>query len=134
MAANKGVLDIISIGTSLLCLIHCLLLPVFLTSLPFLGIEILENKWLELLTITVTIIIGGLAIYRGYKKFHRNKIVVFLFLTGGALLLLANMTLNRYFEFGVKLSGAFFVVLAHIKNLKTCSTCGLNKCGENNSL
>jgi MerC mercury resistance protein len=40
--------DAIGIGASLACAIHCALLPLFFSSLPLMGINILHNTQFEL--------------------------------------------------------------------------------------
>jgi len=40
-------LDKVGIGASLLCAIHCALLPVLFTTLPLMGVELLKSKHVE---------------------------------------------------------------------------------------
>jgi hypothetical protein len=39
--------DALGIATSLACAIHCALLPLFLSSLPLFGVNIIENTFLN---------------------------------------------------------------------------------------
>jgi hypothetical protein len=65
-------LDKLGIGASLLCAIHCALLPVLFTTLPLMGIELLENEQVELGFILFSLVVGCFALYNGYKKHHRK--------------------------------------------------------------
>jgi uncharacterized membrane protein YqjE len=122
----KGAADIVSAGLSLLCVIHCLLLPLFLTSVSLLGIELLENKPLEIIIILLSAIAGGYAVKRGYLPFHRNKSVLVLFLIG-----LASMIGGNFFpeeaEALLKGTGALLIIVSHIQNWKLSKTIHSNK-------
>jgi len=51
--------DALGISASLACAIHCALLPLFLTSLPLFGINIIHNYWFEASMILLAMAIGG---------------------------------------------------------------------------
>ena len=67
-------LDKVGIGASLLCAIHCALLPVLFTTLPLMGVELLENEQVELGFILFSLVVGCFALYNGYKKHHHKKL------------------------------------------------------------
>jgi hypothetical protein len=121
----SGRADAISMGLSIVCLMHCIFLPLFLTSLPFLGIEILENMYLELATILLSLIVGGYAIRNGYLKFHRNLFIVLVFVAGISLMMLSNFLFSSA-EIWLKLSGGFIICVAHIQNFTNSKKCTLN--------
>src|SRR6266480_1800573 len=64
--------DAMGIGTSLACAIHCALLPLFLTSLPVLGIELIDNMTFEYTMIFIALGIGSIALLHGFKRHHHN--------------------------------------------------------------
>lgn len=121
--AYRSVWDKISIGASLACTIHCVLLPIAFGTLPLLGIELLENIVLELITIAISALLGGWAIYRGYYHFHRSKLVIILFITGIAAMAAGNFTDTAAIEITFKLTGAIALITAHLYNRKKCSYC-----------
>ncbi|MEY3186772.1 MAG: hypothetical protein RL675_596, partial [Bacteroidota bacterium] len=43
--------DALGIAASVACAIHCALLPLVLSSLPVLGVNIINNIWFEMLMI-----------------------------------------------------------------------------------
>ena len=75
-------LDTLGISASLACAIHCAVLPLFFTSLPLFGFEILHNKIFEYSMIAFAGIIGSYALYHGWKKHHHKILPLLIFLTG----------------------------------------------------
>jgi hypothetical protein len=110
--------DIISIGASVLCAVHCVLLPMLVSTLPLFGIEILENIWLEISTIMLSALAGGWAIWNGYKKFHRSSKWVWWFCMGFMSMLAGNFLQVEWQEMLMKSAGAIGIVIAHIGNLR----------------
>jgi len=120
-------LDKVGIGASLLCAIHCALLPVLFTTLPLMGVELLENEQVELGFILFSLVVGCFALYNGYKKHHHKKLPLLLFITGISLLFFANFFLEGGTETIVKMAGAAVIVCAHIINWRCCRQCELCK-------
>ena len=50
--------DALGITASLACAIHCALLPLLFTSLPILGINIIENPLIEITMVLLAFVIG----------------------------------------------------------------------------
>ena len=120
-----GVSDKISIGVSLACAVHCVLLPLVFTTLPFLGIELMKNVFIESATISISLLIGGWAIANGYRKHHRNKIIPVLFAFGIAFLATGNLVHYKILEISLMFSGAALLITAHILNWRKCQHCTL---------
>jgi hypothetical protein len=108
--------DIISMGAAILCLIHCIALPLFFSTLPLFGFEILENIWLETVTILISLFIGGTAIWKGFKNYHHRLMVPLLFLLGMLLMIIGNLLGSELIEMLTKLVGAGFMIAAHSMN------------------
>lgn len=124
---SKINLDKVGIGASLLCAIHCALLPLFFTTLPLMSIEILENEQVELGFILFSLIVGCFALYNGYKRHHLKTLPLFVFVAGIALLLFANFLLEDSRETIVKITGAATIIIAHILNWHFCKQCTICK-------
>ena len=111
--------DGLGIATSLACAIHCLVLPLLLTSLPLFGINIIHNVFFEWGMILLAFVVGVYALVHGYKTHHKNMVPVFLF-TAGFLLLITK-------QFFVPIEGYFVVpaviliVSAHYLNYRLCT-------------
>lgn len=114
----RSVGDIISISASVLCTVHCILLPLFLTTLPLFDIELLENLWLEIATVAVSAIAGGWAIWRGYRHFHHQLQWVAWFGIGFLLMVSGNFVPAEWMEMTLKAIGALFITIGHVGNLK----------------
>lgn len=115
-------LDKIGVGASLLCAVHCALLPVVFTTLPLLGVELLENEKVESGFILFSAVVGCVALYSGCKK-HRKKLPLVLFITGISLLVFAHYFLEGGMEVSIKMTGATTIISAHIINWRNCREC-----------
>jgi hypothetical protein len=113
----KGRLDAISVGLSFVCLLHCVLLPAVVAALPVFGIEMLGNLYIELLLLLLALPIGGMAILKSYRQFHRKAALPWLFVTGAVVMISANF-FGGAVEPVLKISGAAFITAAHVVNWK----------------
>ena len=101
-------------------------MPILFTTLPLLGIEVIENKYIEIATILIAIIVGGYAIMKGYFIYHHNKNIVIIFIVGLVVVVVANYVNSETVEAVLKIVGAVCIIIAHIKNKKAskhCITC-----------
>jgi hypothetical protein len=110
-------LDKLSAGVSLLCLVHCVVLPVFLSTFTLAGIELVENMTLEVLMLLAGIIAGSLAIWKGMRK-HGMWQVLILFVTGMFFMIIGNLPNLHHAEAALKIFGAVLVINAHIINYR----------------
>ncbi len=110
--------DAIGIGASLACAIHCALLPLFFSSLPLLGINILHNTRFELGMILVSFAIGAYSLYHGYKK-HHHSYKPMIFFTVGIAIMLSRMVF-RSIEIWLLFPAAFLIIFAHVNNHMRC--------------
>lgn len=117
-ASYRGRLDLLSMGASLLCAIHCVALPVFFSTLPLMGIELMENIWLELLTIAISMLAGGWAIWRAYRHHHGIVWMPVSFVAGVLLMVAGNFVQVEWVEMLTKALGAVVLVAVHIINWK----------------
>ena len=112
--------DWVGISASVLCTIHCVLLPLLVTTLPVFGIEVLENFWLEIALLALTAIIGGWAIYRGFKNYNASAKWLWWFGFGMLALTLGNFVENELLEYGLKITATIAIVRAHYGNIIHC--------------
>jgi hypothetical protein len=110
--------DAIGISASLACAIHCALLPLFFSSLPLLGINILHNFKFEFGMILVSFAIGAYSLYHGYKKHHHSYKPILLFSIGIAIMF--SRMLFRAIELYLLFPAAIFIIYAHINNHMRC--------------
>jgi MerC mercury resistance protein len=110
--------DAVGIGASLACAIHCALLPLFFSTLPLLGINILHNFQFEFGMIMLSFGIGAYSLYHGYKKHHHSFKPIILFSIGIALMF--SRMAFRQIELYLLFPAAFFIIFAHINNHLRC--------------
>ncbi len=79
--------DALGITTSIACAIHCALLPLFLTSLPLFGINIIHNQAFEYGMIALAFVVGIFALRHGYAKHHHRLLPIYIFSIGFCFLL-----------------------------------------------
>lgn len=111
--------DALGIAASVACAIHCALLPLFLTSLPLLGVNIIHNKAFETIMIVVALAIGINALYHGYKKHHQNIWPLLLFACGMLFLIAKQVWHNA--ELILLIPAVTFIVTAHFLNFRSGS-------------
>ena len=110
--------DALGITTSLACAIHCALLPLFLTSLPVFGIEIIENQTLEMVMIGIAFFIGMYSLYHGWKKHHHSLTPIIIFSVGFFFLILKVLFIE--YEKWLLIPAVIGIIAAHIINYKSC--------------
>lgn len=110
--------DVLGIGTSLACAIHCALLPLFLTTLPILGYDIIENEFFEYVMIALALIIGSISLWHGYRKHHHSLRPLGIFVAG-ILLLFAKQIWHSYQMWILPLA-VLLIIAAHLMNFRFC--------------
>ena len=124
MMKIKERIDKIGMGLSLVCLIHCLLLPVLLATIPFIAfLSFMKLPLTETIMIVFAITNALFAITSNFHK-HKNYIVPGFFLAG-IILLLMNFLAHKFVQTNeyVITIGAGLIGVGHIINHKLCSTC-----------
>ena len=124
---SKWNLDAVGIGASLACAGHCALLPLLITAMPLLGLEVLENDRLEFLLLGVSFIIGYAALFRGYRRYHRHFWPLLWFTLGFGGLLAGHFLVPEGLEAAVIATGALLIIVAHMLNLQGCRRCRVVK-------
>lgn len=110
--------DFLGIATSVLCAIHCALLPVVLSSLPVFGINIIHNSFFEWGMIAVAFLVGSYSLFHGYIKHHHNSFPVLVFSIGVLFLILKQIFSQQEYLFLA--FAVLFIISAHIINFKYC--------------
>jgi uncharacterized membrane protein len=110
--------DALGIAASVACAIHCAILPLLLTSLPFFGINIINNTNFEFFMIFLALIIGLYSLLHGYKKHHHKILPVTLFSMGISLLFLKQFFHTYFLIFLIP--AVILIVSAHWLNYRAC--------------
>ncbi|MEC9276580.1 MerC domain-containing protein [Alteromonas macleodii] len=123
--------DRLAMLLSSLCVIHCLLTPILLISIPALaGVSILNDETFHQILLFFVLPIGVFALSLGYLH-HKNKWVVFAGVFGLTLLSspllvewvgLGHEVLGEYGEVTITVIASFIIVGAHLINYRLRST------------
>lgn len=109
-------LDILGLSTSLLCAIHCAVLPLLL-SLGYMGqsLQWLDHPLFELCVALLTSVFVYASLVRGYFKGNVRRHTLFIALFG-LLLVIIHHFLGRWTTLAV-VSGGLLIALAHFQNI-----------------
>jgi len=116
--------DSAAIGLSVLCTLHCLMLPLLLTWLPSIIAVNVADESFHLLLLVLVIPLSIYALFMGCKQHKRYRVMLFGVL-GISLLVLALLVHDYVGETGEKwltVLGSLFIVAGHIFNFKLCKT------------
>ncbi|WP_447641438.1 MULTISPECIES: MerC domain-containing protein [Chitinophagaceae] len=107
--------DKIGVTTSLVCAIHCLALPLLLTSLPILGIDVVDNIGVEIAMIVLAFLVGIVALAKGRKE-YRSYLPIGFFVVGIGCLVLKEV-FHEWHNL-ILIPAVVFILLAHYTNYK----------------
>ena len=110
--------DALGISASVICAIHCALLPLLLTSLPLFGVNIIHHLGFELGMIALALFIGSYSMYHGYTKHHHRLLPWALFLVGGVFLVLKQ--LFPVYQLLLLIPAVALIVYSHLLNVRSC--------------
>ncbi len=112
--------DAVGIAGSLVCLAHCLLLPMVLAALPLLAL--FEEEWLHRGLAVALLVPVALVLVPGW--YRHGRWLPGLFMTVGLVAInTAVFTASERWETGLTLAGALSLILAHGLNLYFCRRC-----------
>lgn len=117
--------DAMGIATSVACAIHCAVLPIILSSLPILGINIIHNIFFEWGMIGLAFMVGAYSLFHSYFKHHRSTAPILIFATGFIFLVLKQFT--PQFEYLFLSIAVVLIITAHFYNYRLCH---LSKCSS----
>mgnify|MGYP000424204414 CR=1 FL=1 len=110
--------DALGISASLACAIHCAIMPLFFTSLPLFGVNIIHNLWFEASMIGLSIAIGTYSLWHGFRRHHHSFQPLFLFYIGSALLITKQFFLQ--YEVWLLIPAVVLILIAHVRNYRAC--------------
>ena len=111
--------DAMGIGTSILCAIHCTLLPVLMSTLPVFGINIIHNLVFEWGMIVLAFVVGSYSLFHGYIKHHRSLQPVLIFSFGFIFLVLKQFFVQ--YEIPFLIIAVLLIISAHFYNYRLCN-------------
>lgn len=134
MGAKKSlrtVSDFIGVGLSLLCLVHCLALPMLISLAPAI-LRGLPGDDVTHRSLAVLIGFVGFLAFRSGCKIHRRRWVLAAFVTGLLIVstaaVLGDAVLTGYGEAAITVCGGLLLVSAHLVNRSFCRSCMARGC------
>ena len=121
-----ALLDRSAILLSMICVVHCLALPVAIVMLPALSAYWFADEYFHLFLLYLVLPTSVIALGLGCRRHRVFKMMVW----GGAglmcltaAILLGHDWLGEFGEKGLTLLGGGLVVAAHIHNFRNCRQC-----------
>ncbi len=108
--------DLMGILTSVLCTLHCVALPLAISSFSFWGTALLHNIWLEVGLIALAFLFGLMSFYKDSPVAAKRKRPLLLFCTGFGLLL-ANQW-NEDYTLLLMPPASMAIIAAHVINYR----------------
>ena len=108
-------LDRTGITASIACAIHCAALPLIATLLPLWGLEFLANPFVEFLMLSLSVVIGFIALFSSYRT-HHQKLPIILLLLGFTTIAFGHYIENT--EAILIPLGGLLIAAAHLFNIK----------------
>ena len=122
-AVLRPTADRAAIGLSLLCAVHCLLLPIAVALSPTVAALGIDDESFHQWMIVGVLPISVFALYLGCVK-HRNYRILSIGVAGllvlGLTILLGHETLGETDEKAMTLLGALLIAISHWRNYRAC--------------
>lgn len=119
------VLDKAGTAASLLCALHCALMPLAITLLPLVGLQFLASGWVEWTLIGISAVLGTSSLCLGFKE-HRSRRALAILGAGLSLVVLGRIIEEHHLgPLGVPtlVLGGITIAGAHLLNRKLCLDC-----------
>lgn len=110
-------MDILGMGTSVICAIHCMAIPFLITFAASTGLEFLQHSLFEsvIFVLAAIFILGSLL--PGFLKHHKNAWPLLLGIAGFGFVF-ANHEWMQHQAYWLSFLGAIMITFAHYKNLR----------------
>jgi hypothetical protein len=114
---NNNKLDKIGICVSVLCAVHCALLPLVVTLLPLIGFRFLANEYFEMAIIATSLYIGYTSLRGSYRK-HDNIRPLLIITQGFIIIFIGKILIAQRYEWLLLTTGGLLIATAHFYNSK----------------
>jgi hypothetical protein len=116
-AMREWRLDGLAISASMLCLIHCLVLPVAIAFLPALVAWADGGELFHIIMLAIAVPLSGGTLIAGWRR-HGAVAPVAIGAVGLALLMAGLGYEGRALGTGLTVAGGLFLALAHVRNVQ----------------
>lgn len=119
-------LDLVGFYASLLCAIHCTVVPLLLTISTWSGLQLLSDPSIEIMLLCLSTLLALASILPSYTRVHRKLNAMVLVTIGFILIGLGRLEVEKVWEMFSTSVGAAFVASAHIINWRLCRNSRVN--------
>lgn len=116
-------LDNVGMTASILCAIHCAVVPLLITSLPLLGLGFLANPVIEWSMIIFALCIGIYAIGLSYFRTHHKRLPMLLLILGFLIIIAGHLFITSWHEAIIVPIGGLLIATAHFFNYRYSGMC-----------
>ena len=120
-ASNR--IDGIGFGASMLCAVHCAVLPIAASLLPAIGGSVLATPLVELGMIALGFVLATMSLTAGYRRHHHRPWALLTAAAGFAAITAGHTLVPESLEPWFTATGAFSVAMAHVINARLCRRC-----------
>jgi hypothetical protein len=121
MKKTAGLIDRMAVSGSMLCLFHCLALPLLLTMAPFVAVTFLADEQFHWVMLALVLPLSLTALFVGCRR-HNDKAVLGLIVAGLLSLIVAALLghelMGEAGEKGLTAIGSVVLALGHLRNLR----------------
>ena len=116
-------LDSAGMTASILCAIHCAIVPLLITVLPLAGLGFLANPFIEWSMIIFTLCIGIYAIGLSYLRAHHKLLPSILLIIGFLIIIAGHLFVKGWREAIIVPAGGLLIATAHFFNYRYSANC-----------
>jgi hypothetical protein len=116
-------LDNVGMTASVLCAIHCAVVPLLITTLPLIGLGFLANPWFEWGMITFALLVGFYAIGSSYFRVHHKMLPMGLMVAGFLIIIGGHLFIKTWQEAIIVPMGGLLIATAHFFNFRYAGAC-----------
>jgi len=109
-------LDALGVTASLLCAVHCLVMPLVLAVSPIVSEHAEGHESFEGIIIACTLILGTWSLIHGWRKHHGKWFLLPLFASGFAGLLASHYWINDGWSVPVLILSITVIIYVHVHN------------------
>ncbi len=110
--------DFLGITTSLLCAVHCAILPILATLSVFSTGIFVDDHFFETFMILMAIVIASISLINGYIKVHKSILPVIIFTSAVFIMLLGHFLFTEDLSHVINAIGGVCIAIAHWINWK----------------
>jgi len=118
MKIKNNTLDIIALASSLICAIHCAIIPIVLSFSSLSSLHFLENPLIEWFFIILGVLFVLFSLWPSYKRNHHKIKPLLIASIGFSMIAIGRLEYSELWEISYTVIGASLVSVAHYFNWK----------------